>query len=1248
MSVNIRGLNERKKRRSVFRWLKREKVDICFIQESFSVQDSERMWKNEWGGEMFFSHGTNHGRGVIILIRPRLDIKIVNTFTDNIGRIIVLDTLIQDEKISLINIYAPNMEENQVHFFNHLKNTMIQKVPTDSYILLGGDFNTVLNWDKDRKSSSVTTPSNKYHQIIRTLTEIKTYFDIQDIWRIKNPLAVRYTWRRTNPSRASSRLDFWLSSSSLFDYVESCDIIPSVKSDHSAVTLQFNSYETNSRGRGYWKLNTSYLNEEPYILGVQNLKASCLEEYRNVTDERIIWELLKYKIREYSIKYGKKKAKNVSREEENLEKTLKDLEVQKDATEDAAVLTDIDNQIVQVRGRLQEIIDYKTEGLMLRSQTRWYEKGEKSNNYFLRLESRNKIKKNINKLQKTDGTMTTEPNEIIKLQADFYRELYTSKLGANQHDIKQYLADLNMPKLNEEEQNACEGLISEDECHKVLKTFQNNKSPGNDGIPVEFYKKFWSIFGTLLVNSFNKSLQEGELSTSQKQAVISVIDKNKDRTLLKNWRPISLLNVDYKIASKTIAKRITKFLPKLINENQVGYVQNRNITENIRTVIDIMEYLEKEDRPGLIINIDFEKAFDSVEWPFIKLVLKKFNFGSSLMQWVETFYKNISSCVINNGVTSPYFNLERGVRQGDPLSPYLFILCAEILACKIRQNQNIHGIEIGNHKLSLLQYADDTSGILLDLSSAKHFLKTVETFGLYSGLKLNKEKTEGMWIGNNKNSQATPLGITWAKSYMKILGVYVSYDQEIIYQKNFADKIAKAKGTVNLWKGRNLTLLGKTQIVKSFVMSKFLYAASVLEMNHKAVKEIDKLIFEFVWNSKKAKINRALLKKEISKGGLNIPDFESMVKTSRLKWINRIKMGTESPWRYILEEYLSHKAIHLNTLLHADYDINKLGLDKNKISHFYIELLTLWSQVGKTQPMDKRNFIWYNKNILINNISVYYKDFLDAGMWFVKDLFDDNGEPVPFVTWVNRGISKNKWIKWMGLVTSCKKTAAKQLDSNDDFVLSLCIKTTDGLSPISKCSSKLIYSVFLKDKYGDTIIPPRACKYLNTELDDLQNEDWKSIYIRANTYPTSTKTREFQYKFLQDILVNSFWLFKWKISESGLCNVCKSAMDDIRHVFWDCNYTKSFWEYFIEWWNHKYNANNIVTLDVKDIFFGTKDNILCEFIFMTKQYIYYKRVQSEPPDINTWLLYMSKVKAIELAMAKKNNTVEHWIEKWEP
>ena len=142
-----------------------------------------------------------------------------------------------------------------------------------------------------------------------------------------------------------------------------------------------------------------------------------------------------------------------------------------------------------------------------------------------------------------------------------------------------------------------------EECTEVLNSFPLNKVPGNDGLPVEFYKIFWASVGNRLVECFNVSFEKGELSSAQKQAVITLIEKNHlDRCDLKNWRPISLLNVDAKIASKVIAERMKRLLPGLTNHNQTGYIPGRNIGENIRSILDIMSFTQpkKFARPFVI------------------------------------------------------------------------------------------------------------------------------------------------------------------------------------------------------------------------------------------------------------------------------------------------------------------------------------------------------------------------------------------------------------------------------------------------------------------------------------------------------------------------------------------------------------------------------------------------------------------------------------------------------------------------
>ena len=196
---------------------------------------------------------------------------------------------------------------------------------------------------------------------------------------------------------------------------------------------------------------------------------------------------------------------------------------------------------------------------------------------------------------------------------DYYQNLYSN------HDsdkgvefVSDFLENPSIPVLSDNSKMSCEGLLSCAECFEALKIFPNGKTPGNDGLTAEFYKMFWNLLGQQLTDSLNYSFEHGELSTSQKQAIIKLIDKkDRDRRYIKNWRPISLLNVDMKIASKALALRLQKILPEIIHIDQYAYVKGRTIFDAIRTIEDVMEYTKIQQLPGLMIAFDFEKAFDS-------------------------------------------------------------------------------------------------------------------------------------------------------------------------------------------------------------------------------------------------------------------------------------------------------------------------------------------------------------------------------------------------------------------------------------------------------------------------------------------------------------------------------------------------------------------------------------------------------------------------------------------------------------
>ena len=209
-----------------------------------------------------------------------------------------------------------------------------------------------------------------------------------------------------------------------------------------------------------------------------------------------------------------------------------------------------------------------------------------------------------------------------------------------------------------------EGDLTLEELALAVKNMSNNKSPGLDGFPVEFFKFFWFDMGIFILNSINYGYKTGELSITQKQGIITCIPKsNKDRNLLKNWRPISLLNVTYKMASACIANRIKSVLDNIIHENQKGFIGGRFIGENIRLIYDILFETKDQNIPGLLLSIDFENAFDTVSWGFIEKCLGYFNFGPCIQKWIKLFYTRKESCIHQNGFVSEFFFLNRGCRQ---------------------------------------------------------------------------------------------------------------------------------------------------------------------------------------------------------------------------------------------------------------------------------------------------------------------------------------------------------------------------------------------------------------------------------------------------------------------------------------------------------------------------------------------------------------------------------------------------------
>ena len=462
------------------------------------------------------------------------------------------------------------------------------------------------------------------------------------------------------------------------------------------------------------------------------------------------------------------------------------------------------------------------EGALIRSRTGWLDYGEKPSKYFLNLENKNRVNKNINEIKLDENNYITDQSRILKELKKFYQQLYEEKEVVQD---EAYAPIIEPKRISGEERENLEGPITKAELDVALKKMKNNKSPGLDGYSPEFFKKIWPQLGDFFLESINNNFEKGALAQSQTEGIITCLPKSgKERNLIKNWRPISLLNTTYKVMSLCITNRLRPLLQNIISDEQKGFIEGRSIADCSRIMYHIIYECEKQNKDGLILLVDFEKSFDSLSWQFIHEILPKFNIGPNFIKWINLFQKDSKSRVILNGHLSEPFKLKRGYRQGDPISPYIFILCSEYLALAFKNEQNFTSIRVFNKDHRLSQYADDTSVFMeatcknLDLS-----LKIMKWFYMKSGFKINITKTKVIRIGYIRETDrrfGRENNLDWVTSFT---GLGINYDVlnlKHITELNLSDKFDGMRNIIRAWGCKNIIPIGRMTVLKSLILSK--------------------------------------------------------------------------------------------------------------------------------------------------------------------------------------------------------------------------------------------------------------------------------------------------------------------------------------------------------------------------------------------------------------------------------------------
>ena len=319
LSLNVRGLKNKKKRRSIFTFLKDQKCHVYFLQETYSEPKDEIVWKSEWAGEILYSHGKNRKRGVCILISPQFnDFQIEYSCSDSEGRIILANLNINSVQISLCNIYAPNNLQVQNTFVKDLNQFLLSNAIV-SRLIVGGDWNVAL-CAIDKKGGIPWRPTTYRDYIIAMCEEL----DLIDILRKKKPNAKLFTYE-SKPLRMKSRIDDFLIANSMSHLVSLVNIGTSIAPDHRAVRLNVN-LTSNKRGPGLWKFNNSLLLDDEFVCLIETNYSAISEKFCELDDKQLKWEMIKMELRGLIIQYAKRKARKSREYLERLEQRLAETE----------------------------------------------------------------------------------------------------------------------------------------------------------------------------------------------------------------------------------------------------------------------------------------------------------------------------------------------------------------------------------------------------------------------------------------------------------------------------------------------------------------------------------------------------------------------------------------------------------------------------------------------------------------------------------------------------------------------------------------------------------------------------------------------------------------------------------------------------------------------------------------------------------------------------------------------------------
>ncbi len=1142
LTLNVRGLSSQNKQLCLYEYCKNTRSNLLFLQETNLSLDSQILNPEKY--YFFINPPVQPSSGVAIVFNQQLlqQTEIISHHILVQGYLQTLSIKLDKTLYHLINVYMPHNNQTALLVLNSIQD-FIGQAEEDSVIIIAGDWNLTLH-EEDRWNCK-----EKRHLLATKLQEIISQHSLSDVWKIFNPNRREFTFKGPQENNPMSRLDRLYVKSKDVNIILNSTIIPAF-SDHSGLSVRVSTSKFENKPP-YWKMDTTLLQSADYQQIIINI-LDHYEEKAQKSNQNIhkLWDEIKEEIKFASQRFMKYLKIQVKCHLTTLHAQINHINAKsKLSRRDEELLKSIEKEIAET---------YKTcanQRLKL-IESQIAREANTQSKFFLRLAKQQKPLAEIDALE-INGQVTSDKRTIFKSVNEKF-SLSFSDQNVNDIDPKSILYH-DLPKLPDYDRELCEESLSEEDIFASIQKAQLNRAPGYDGLPIEFYKHFWNNIKSLFMRVVQNFQETGQLPKSMKKIIVRPIPKKGDRLQLKNWRPISLMNTDYKIISRCYSNKLSRVLTTLVTSDQSYCIPGRTIYDNLHLLRNAIRHSNLTKSKLAILSLDQTEAFNKISHKYLFHLLEMHGFGPKFCTSVSALLQNTQGFIkIGSSLLAPFI-FKMGMRQGDPIAGPLYVLSIEpFLRLTFSSYINIKGYQIPNSikTVKATAFADDINFLI---SQDEDFEKIEEAFKIYSqqsSAQLNVTKSSGLFCGGWKGRKDKPLDCTWNDEGSKYLGVYLGNTSEW-EGKNWQILQTKLTGTLLKWSQyvKITSYQGRKIICNQLAGSLLIHTLNVLHPPKKFFQDIQKEMINFMWQGKHW-LHPNYVFSAIDKGGLELTNLQAKTNSLRLHLAYKIQKNFASTEpTYLFHNY--NLSLYGNVTPEHFFCKKKNPIEQMNLEDFYKSLLSAWhsieptpiattipARIIRTMPLYESMFLEGKLNIV--------PDWRVCGFTNVSQLLDENNQ------WRTLNLSHFPISHQRRITFSynqIKTYLDKKIKPNEDPHDQLEEIKFQFKSPYK--DQHLFFPNFRKTVYHASL------KHVMTNSPQVNGKsqwikekvNWKELF----SYPTDRRDSDISWRLLHNALPTPKKLQQWKIISSAKCPWCQEE-GNIIHMIFLCKTVKQLWE----------------------------------------------------------------------------------------